>query len=218
MTPKFVEIIPPFHRQGNCIPSAAIRWHDFGRLRRRRMTACGYKRRFKPAPERDRSGPVSRRSVPAGSPSFLGVRERLDFRMSPSTVGGSFQSLSMQSGAAARCIRHFGEAESEPVFLLIVDRHYFRSGCVSARARGRVPAHDRAVGRRQISSRQRGTNNMRCLDRSSPLPWDIRLRVPVACRNFQAVCSQMNRRRCRGECLLYSQPRTFPRLAFHDGS
>jgi hypothetical protein len=30
ITPKFVEIVPPYHRQGNCIPSAAIRWPDFG--------------------------------------------------------------------------------------------------------------------------------------------------------------------------------------------
>ncbi len=30
ITPKFREIVPPFHRQGNCIPSAAIRWPDFG--------------------------------------------------------------------------------------------------------------------------------------------------------------------------------------------
>ncbi len=30
MTSKFVEIVPPFHRQGNCIPFTAIRWHDFG--------------------------------------------------------------------------------------------------------------------------------------------------------------------------------------------
>ncbi len=30
ITPKFVETVPPFHRQGNCIPSAAIRWPDFG--------------------------------------------------------------------------------------------------------------------------------------------------------------------------------------------
>ena len=27
---KFVEIVPLSHRQGNCIPYAAIRWHDFG--------------------------------------------------------------------------------------------------------------------------------------------------------------------------------------------
>ncbi len=27
---KFREIIPPSHCQGNCIPFAAIRWHDFG--------------------------------------------------------------------------------------------------------------------------------------------------------------------------------------------
>ena len=27
---KFVEIAPLSHRQGNCIPYAAIRWHDFG--------------------------------------------------------------------------------------------------------------------------------------------------------------------------------------------
>ena len=27
---KFVEIVPLSHRQGNCIPDAAIRWHDFG--------------------------------------------------------------------------------------------------------------------------------------------------------------------------------------------
>ena len=30
MTSKFVEIVPPSHRQENCIPFAAIRWHDFG--------------------------------------------------------------------------------------------------------------------------------------------------------------------------------------------
>ncbi len=30
ITPKFREIVPPFHRQENCIPSAAIRWPDFG--------------------------------------------------------------------------------------------------------------------------------------------------------------------------------------------
>ncbi len=30
MTSKFVEIVPPSHQQGNCIPFAAIRWHDFG--------------------------------------------------------------------------------------------------------------------------------------------------------------------------------------------
>ncbi len=30
MTSKFAEIAPPSHRQGNCIPFAAIRWHDFG--------------------------------------------------------------------------------------------------------------------------------------------------------------------------------------------
>ena len=30
MTSKFVEIVPPFHRQGNGIPCAAIRWPDFG--------------------------------------------------------------------------------------------------------------------------------------------------------------------------------------------
>ncbi len=30
MTSKFGTIVPPFHRQGNCIPSAAIRWPDFG--------------------------------------------------------------------------------------------------------------------------------------------------------------------------------------------
>jgi len=30
MPSKFVEIVPPFHRQGNGIPSAAIRWPDFG--------------------------------------------------------------------------------------------------------------------------------------------------------------------------------------------
>ena len=29
MTSKFVEIVPPSHRQENCIPFAAIRWHDF---------------------------------------------------------------------------------------------------------------------------------------------------------------------------------------------
>ena len=27
---KFVEFVPLSHRQGNCIPYAAIRWHDFG--------------------------------------------------------------------------------------------------------------------------------------------------------------------------------------------
>ncbi len=30
MTSKFREIVPPFHRQGNGIPSAAIRWPDLG--------------------------------------------------------------------------------------------------------------------------------------------------------------------------------------------
>ena len=30
MTSKFVEIVPPSHRKGNCIPFAAIRWDDFG--------------------------------------------------------------------------------------------------------------------------------------------------------------------------------------------
>jgi len=30
MPSKFVEIIPPFHRQGNGIPSAAMRWPDSG--------------------------------------------------------------------------------------------------------------------------------------------------------------------------------------------
>ena len=30
MTSRFVEIIPPYHRQGNGIPSAAIRWPDLG--------------------------------------------------------------------------------------------------------------------------------------------------------------------------------------------
>ncbi len=30
MTSEFVEIVPPFHRQRNGIPSAAIRWSDFG--------------------------------------------------------------------------------------------------------------------------------------------------------------------------------------------
>ena len=30
LTPKFREIVPPSHRQGNCIPFAAFRWHDFG--------------------------------------------------------------------------------------------------------------------------------------------------------------------------------------------
>ncbi len=30
MTSKFVEIVPPSHQQGNYIPFAAIRWHDFG--------------------------------------------------------------------------------------------------------------------------------------------------------------------------------------------
>ena len=30
MQSKFVEIVPPSHRQGNGIPSAAIRWPDFG--------------------------------------------------------------------------------------------------------------------------------------------------------------------------------------------
>jgi len=30
MTSKTVEIVPPFHHQGNGIPSAAIRWPDFG--------------------------------------------------------------------------------------------------------------------------------------------------------------------------------------------
>ena len=29
ITPDFRQIVPPFHRQGNRIPSAAIRWHDF---------------------------------------------------------------------------------------------------------------------------------------------------------------------------------------------
>ncbi len=30
MPSKFVEIVPLSHRQGYCIPFAAIRWHDFG--------------------------------------------------------------------------------------------------------------------------------------------------------------------------------------------
>ena len=30
MTCKFGRSVPPFHRQGNCIPSAAVRWPDFG--------------------------------------------------------------------------------------------------------------------------------------------------------------------------------------------
>ena len=30
MPSKFVEIVPLSHRQGSCIPFAAIRWHDFG--------------------------------------------------------------------------------------------------------------------------------------------------------------------------------------------
>ena len=30
ITPKLREIVPPFHRQGNGIPSAAIRWPGFG--------------------------------------------------------------------------------------------------------------------------------------------------------------------------------------------
>ncbi len=30
MTSNFVEIVPRPHLQGNCIPFAAIRWHDFG--------------------------------------------------------------------------------------------------------------------------------------------------------------------------------------------
>ena len=30
MPSKFVEFVPLSHRQGNCIPYAAIRWHDFG--------------------------------------------------------------------------------------------------------------------------------------------------------------------------------------------
>jgi hypothetical protein len=29
ITSKFVEIVPPSHHQGNCIPFAVIRWHDF---------------------------------------------------------------------------------------------------------------------------------------------------------------------------------------------
>ncbi len=32
ITPKFREIVPPFHRQENCIPSAALRQPDFGGL------------------------------------------------------------------------------------------------------------------------------------------------------------------------------------------
>ena len=39
MPSKFVEIVPLSHRQGNCIPFAAIRWHDLcgicKRLRKR---------------------------------------------------------------------------------------------------------------------------------------------------------------------------------------
>ncbi len=30
ITTRFGEIVPPSHRQRNCIPSAAIRWPDFG--------------------------------------------------------------------------------------------------------------------------------------------------------------------------------------------
>jgi len=30
ITSRFAEIIPPYHRRGNCIPFAAIRWSDFG--------------------------------------------------------------------------------------------------------------------------------------------------------------------------------------------
>ncbi len=30
MPSKFVEIVPSSNRQGNCIPFAAIQWHDFG--------------------------------------------------------------------------------------------------------------------------------------------------------------------------------------------
>jgi hypothetical protein len=30
ITPKFREIVSPFHRHVNCIPLAAIRWPDFG--------------------------------------------------------------------------------------------------------------------------------------------------------------------------------------------
>ena len=30
MTSNFVDIVPRYCRQGNCIPSAAIRWHNFG--------------------------------------------------------------------------------------------------------------------------------------------------------------------------------------------
>ena len=30
MTSKFVKIAPASHRQGNCIPFADTRWHDYG--------------------------------------------------------------------------------------------------------------------------------------------------------------------------------------------
>ncbi len=49
MTSKFGKIVPPFQRQGNGIPSAAIRWPDFGRPRCRRMSAHGTKPKFKGA-------------------------------------------------------------------------------------------------------------------------------------------------------------------------
>ncbi len=47
ITHRFREIAPPFHRQGNRIPSAAIRWPDFGPPARRRMSAYGYKRTYR---------------------------------------------------------------------------------------------------------------------------------------------------------------------------
>ena len=76
MTSKTVEIVPPSHRQGNGIPSAAIRWPDFGdwfsfgrpfalifRHSDTPLLSFSHRRRFsRPTPERvfavdHRSGP-----------------------------------------------------------------------------------------------------------------------------------------------------------------
>ena len=80
MTSETVEFVPPFHRQGNGIPSATIRWPDFGD----RPTLGRHKTKSARNPARGREG-VLLRSFPGhycmreNSTCTSAIHERLSF-------------------------------------------------------------------------------------------------------------------------------------------
>ena len=116
MPSKLVEIVPPSHRQGHCILFAVIRWPDFGRPRRGRMSASGYKQTCGEVPQGVRLYEAS--YVKA---AWVYGSSRVSFLFGLCPLSGSRESLAKPPSLAAANLR--AKVPWANVFVLPAKRH-----------------------------------------------------------------------------------------------